>query len=149
MNQATDLLKFEPLCCRVVTAAHIPRHVMHSNAWERLAGRLPNPFHIPMRLDRTTKKLQVSGNPRQGCRLRVTNQMTSSILRTEPKLDPRKRVIPHKTQERVKCITKTCLRVGNAKVGFPSHSGIAYFAKVGPNGDSLHLYLLTYVLRVR
>jgi hypothetical protein len=32
--------------------------------------------------------------------------------------------------------------VANAKVGFPSHSGIAYFAKVGLEGDTFHLYVL-------
>jgi hypothetical protein len=32
--------------------------------------------------------------------------------------------------------------VVNAKVGYPSLSGIAYFAKVGPKGDTLHKYAL-------
>ena len=35
-----------------------------------------------------------------------------------------------------------CLRVANAKVAFPSHSGIAYFAKVGLEDDTLHMYAL-------
>jgi hypothetical protein len=45
-------------------------------------------------------------------------------------------------QERIKSRRKACLHAANAKVDFPSRSGIAYFAKVGPKDDTLHLYAL-------
>jgi hypothetical protein len=45
-------------------------------------------------------------------------------------------------QERIKSRAKACLRVVNAKVGFSSHSGIAYFVKVGLKDDLFHLYVL-------
>jgi hypothetical protein len=32
--------------------------------------------------------------------------------------------------------------VANARAAFPSHSGIAYFAKVGVENDTLHMYAL-------
>jgi hypothetical protein len=39
-------------------------------------------------------------------------------------------------------MAKVSLCVANAKVDFPSHSGIAYFAKVGLKDDTLHLCVL-------
>jgi hypothetical protein len=64
------------------------------------------------------KKLQVLDQLRQGCPLRVTNQ------------------------DRIKSRTKACLHVVNAKAPFPSHSGIAYFAKVGFKNDTVNVYVL-------
>jgi hypothetical protein len=84
MNQATESLNFAPLCRHVVTAAYIPRHVMHLNAWGRPAGRLQDSLRIPVRRpDRMSKKPQVLDLPRQRCPLRVTNQRT--ILKVEPR----------------------------------------------------------------
>ena len=45
-------------------------------------------------------------------------------------------------QDRIKSRTKVCLDVANAKVGSPSRYGIAYFVKVGPKDDTIHLYVL-------
>ena len=51
----------------------------------------------------------------------------------------------HEMQDRIKSRTKAAKLVcvwQTAKVAFPSHSGTAYFAKVGPEDDTLHMYSL-------
>jgi hypothetical protein len=70
--------------------------------------------------------------------------MTFPILQTELKAEPslRGKVRPHKMEARIRSRTKTCLRVANAAVVFPSHFGIAYFAKVGPEDNALYLHVL-------
>jgi hypothetical protein len=45
-------------------------------------------------------------------------------------------------QEMIKSRRKACLHVGNARVSYPSRSGIAYFAKVGLKDDTLHFCVL-------
>jgi hypothetical protein len=58
------------------------------------------------------------------------------------KIELRRRERPHEMQGRIKSRPKACLRVANAKVAFPSHSGIAYSAKVGSKNDITHMYKL-------
>jgi hypothetical protein len=43
----------------------------------------------------------------------------------------------------IKSRIQVCLLVANAKVDFPSHFGIAYFAKVSPGDDTIQPYVLS------
>jgi hypothetical protein len=96
------------------------------------------------RLEWMSKKAQVSNQARRRRPLRVTSQMTFPTLQTELKAEPslRGKVRPHKMEARIRSRTETCLRVANAAVAFPSHFGIAYFAKVGPEDNALYLHVL-------
>ena len=65
-------------------------------------------------------------------------------LRTGPKIEPSPRIRRRHTQYRAKVQSKTCLHVVNARVLFPSPSGIAYFAMVGIECDPLLIFLTTH-----
>jgi hypothetical protein len=68
------------------------------------------------------------------------NQTTLIPLMTVPKVKPKLRRKPHQTQYRAvrtKSKNENFLRAANVEVAFPSRSGIAFFAKVGLNGDFL------------
>ena len=69
------------------------------------------------------KKAQVSNQARRRHPLRMTNQMTFPTLQMVLKAGP-------------------SLCVASAAVAFPSHFGIAYFAKVGPEDNSFYLHVL-------
>ena len=74
---------------------------------------------------------------------RVTIWMISALLWTVAKVGPRWRPKRHQAQSRAKRQIKAFPRVASAKVVFPSHSGIALFAKVRPEVDPSHLKKLT------
>lgn len=58
------------------------------------------------------------------------------------KVKPRQRKRPHEMEDGIKSRTKACRRVANAKVAYPSRSGIAYSAKVGPKNNIARMYVL-------
>jgi len=136
MNQTIDSSKFALLCFCVTKDEPIRGHVRHSSASECPARRSQNFLRTLVRdLGITSRRHPVPSRPRLTHLLRTTNSKMFTPLRTGPMTEPSPRLRRLQTQYRAKVQNKSCLRVVNAMVLFPSLSGIASFAKVGLEYD--------------